>query len=309
LKSQDPSSKKSVRKIVQTLWTKPVFEEDTNIHQRFHGGWLNKKYNYMAWTLSCLQSRKFYDKVELVTDARGKLLLIDNLELPYTNVRVELDCLNHYPNSLWTLPKIYTYNIQDEPFIHIDGDVFIWEKFHEKIESAQLCSQQLVIDHKPQYIAMKEIESYFKFIPDCIKIDKTENSVLRISNAGILGGTNLDFFREFANLSFRFVNNNLSQLHNIKSGNFGMIFEEYLFYCLSRTRGIEVTYLRVPLTDDFTGTQLIGFETVPSKTKFIHPVGTFKKYKKICDLLDSTLLINYPEYYFKIMKLLHEFKI
>jgi hypothetical protein len=156
---------------------------------------------------------------------------------------------------------------------------------------------------------MKEIESYFTFIPDCIKNDIKESSVLKISNAGILGGTNLDFFREFANLSFRFVDDNLSQLHYIKSGSFGMIFEEYLFYCLSRTKGIEVTYLLEPLTDDFTGTQLIGFETAPLKTKFIHPVGTFKKYKKICDLLDSTLLINYPDYYFKITKLLHDFKI
>jgi hypothetical protein len=145
LKSQYPNSKKSVSKIVQTLWTKPVFEDNSNIHQRFHGGWLNKKYNFMAWTLSCLQSKKFYENVELVTDARGKLLLIDNLELPYTNVRVELDCLNNYPNILWTLPKIYTYSIQDEPFIHIDGDVFIWEKFHEKIESANYVHSKLLL--------------------------------------------------------------------------------------------------------------------------------------------------------------------
>ena len=299
-----------IKKIVQTLWTKPVFENGQNEGQnRFHGGWLSKKYNYMAWTLSCLQFRKFYDIVELVTDLTGKQLLIDCLNLPYTNLRVELDCLNHYPSCLWTLPKIYTYSIQEEPFIHTDGDVFIWEKFGVEIESAQLCSQQLVIDHKPQYLTMREIETYFNFIPDCIRKDKLENKILRISNAGLFGGTNLNFFREFVKLSFEFVDKNLSQLNNLKSGNFGMIFEEYLFYCLAKEKGIEVTYLLNPLEDDFKGTQLIDFETVPSKTRFIHPVGTYKQHQQICDLLASTLLMNYPDYYYRIMKLLRDFEI
>jgi hypothetical protein len=300
----------TINKIVQTLWTKPAFDDDNSgFQQRFNGGWLSRKYNYMAWTLSCLQLRKFYDRVELVTDAKGKQLLIDILKLPYTDVRVELDCLNHYSNSLWTLPKIYTYKIQKEPFIHVDGDVFIWEKFSKDIESAQLCSQQLVIDHKPQYVAMEEIETHFKFIPDCIKKDKAENRILRISNAGLFGGNNLDFFKEFVKISFDFVDKNLALLYKLKSGSFGMIFEEYLFYCLAKEEGIEVTYLLEPLMDDFTGTQLIGFETVPSKTKFIHPVGSFKKYRQICDLLSNTLLVNYPDYYYRIIRLLHEFEI
>ncbi|TAL66622.1 MAG: hypothetical protein EPN88_08140 [Bacteroidetes bacterium] len=299
-----------INKIVQTLWTKPVFEDESNeVQNRFHGGWLSKKYNYMAWTLSCLQFKKFYDNVELVTDKRGKQLLIDILNLPYTSVRVELDCLNHYPTSLWTLPKIYTYKIQEEPFIHVDGDVFIWEKFGKNVESAQLCSQQLVIDHKPQYITIEEIETHLNFIPACIRKNRAENKVLRISNAGLFGGTDLDFFREFVKLSFEFVDKNLSQLSKLKSGNFGMIFEEYLFYCLAKEKGIEVTYLLEPLVDNFTGTRLVDFETIPSKTIFIHPVGTYKKYQQICDLLASTLLMNYPDHYYRIMSLLHAFEI
>jgi hypothetical protein len=292
------------------LWTKPIFDDDnTGFQYRYQGGWLSKKYNFMSWTLSCLQLRKFYDKVELITDAIGKQLLIDTLGLPYTDVNVELDSLNHYPNSLWTLPKIYAYKIQKEPFIHTDGDVYIWERFSKTIESSQLCSQQLVIDNKSQYISMKEIETHFKFIPDCIKKDKAENNILRISNAGIIGGTNLNFFKEFVKMSFEFVDKNLAHLDKLKSGNFGMIFEEYLFYCLAKEKGIEVTYLLEPLKDDFTIIQLMDFETVPKKTKFIHPIGNFKKYKQICDLLANTLLVNYPDYYYRIIKLLHEFEI
>jgi len=210
---------------------------------------------------------------------------------------------------LWTLPKIYTYKIQEEPFIHVDGDVFIWEKFNKAIESAQLCSQQLVIDHKPQYFAMEEIEANCKYIPECIRKDRAENKILKISNAGLFGGNNLDFFREFVKIAFEFVDRNLSQLDKLRSGCFGMIFEEYLFYCLAKNKGIEVTYLLEPLTDDFTGTQLISFETAPVKTKYIHPVGSFKKYQQICNLLADTLLLNFPDYYYRIIELLDEFEI
>jgi hypothetical protein len=300
----------AINRIVQTLWTKPVFENGTiEFQNRFHGGWLSKKYNYMAWTLSCLQFRKFYEQVEIVTDKKGKELLIDKLDLPYTSIKIELDCLNKYPNSLWTLPKIYCYKIQSDPFIHTDGDVLIWEKFRDDIESARLVSQQLVIDHKPQYITMDEIEAHLNYIPDCITKDRRECNVLRISNAGLLGGTDLNFYKEFTQLAFDFVDKNLSQLHKLTTGNFGMIFEEYLFYCLAKEKEIDVTYLLEPLTDDFKGTKLVDFETVPSKTKFIHPVGTYKRYQHICDLLENTLLIQYPDYYYRILKLLHDFAI
>jgi hypothetical protein len=299
-----------INKIVQTLWTKPIYEDNRDKTQnRFQGGWLSRKYYYMAWTLSCMQFRRYYPNVELVTDSRGQQLLIDKLNLPYTRIRNELDCLNHYPSSLWTLPKIYTYKIQEEPFIHADGDVFIWEKFGNTIECARLCSQQIVVDHKPQYIVMEEIEKNFNYIPECIRNDRKQNVKLKISNAGLIGGTDLDFFREYANLANDFVERNIDKLKYIKSGVFGMIFEEYLFYCFAKEKGIEITYLLEPLTDDFTGTKLVDFETVPSITKFIHPVGTYKKYQQICDLLEITLQLNYPYYYYKILKLLNDFEI
>jgi hypothetical protein len=296
-----------INRIVQTLWTKPLFEcPNSESQNRFHGGWLSKKYNYMAWTLSCLQFRKYYENVELVTDKKGKELLVDKLALPYSDVKVELDCLNKYPNSLWTLPKIYCYQMQKDPFIHTDGDVLVWEKFNDEIETAKITSQQLVVDHKPQYFAIEEIEANFKYIPECITKERQECNVLKISNAGLLGGTDLNFFKEFTQLSFDFVNKNLSRLSKLKSGNFGMIFEEYLFYCLAKERGIEVTYLLDPLTDDFKGTKLVDFESVPSN-RFIHPVGKYKQYQVICDLLESTLLMYYPENYYRILRLLHDF--
>ncbi len=301
---------KRINKIVQTLWTKPIYDDpNVDVQNRFNGGWNSKKYYFMNWALSCLQLRKFYNDVELLTDERGKHLLIDCLNLPYTNVRVELDCLNHYHTMLWTLPKIYSYKIQNEPFIHADGDVIIWERFNDNIETAQLCSQQLVMDHKPQYFVLDEIFDNFNYIPECIKKDKDENTTLCISNAGILGGTNLDFFKEYVDQSFEFVDKNLSNLYKLKSGIFGMIFEEYLFYCLAKEKGIDITYLLEPIGDDFQGTKLVDFESVPYKVKYIHPVGAYKRNPDIAESLSNTLLRFYPEWYYGILELLHDFVI
>ena len=129
-------------KIVQSFWSKPHSDALINVWEsRSHGGWLDDKYHYMSWALSSYQLRKYYDEVELVTDAAGKELLIDILNLPYTNVVVKLDEINDYDRDLWALGKVYTYSLQQSPFLHVDGDIFIWKPFEKKLlESGAYCS-------------------------------------------------------------------------------------------------------------------------------------------------------------------------
>jgi hypothetical protein len=77
-------------KIVQTLWTLPSFAKNSkeNLENRLSGGWLHPKYYYFAMAYSCLTLKKFYDKIELVTDKIGADLLINKLKLPYTSVKI-----------------------------------------------------------------------------------------------------------------------------------------------------------------------------------------------------------------------------
>ena len=126
-------------KIVQSLWSKP--NQGLPFSEKNKLGWPDRKYNYFSWALSVLQFKQYYDEVELVTDKEGYQLLIDKLGLPYSRVQVLLDDVNDYPPRLWAIGKIYVYNIQEQPFIHADGDVFIWKKFDERFESAPLVAQ------------------------------------------------------------------------------------------------------------------------------------------------------------------------
>ena len=77
----------------------------------------------------------------MVTDSQGYDVLINKLHLPYTDVIVSLDCLNHYNPNLWALAKIKAYQSIKEPFIHVDGDVFIWTKIDESLRDHELIVQ------------------------------------------------------------------------------------------------------------------------------------------------------------------------
>src|ERR1700753_287037 len=123
-------------RVVQSLWS--ANQPDPF---RFKAGWFAPEYHLMAWALSCLQLRQFYDDVVLYTDSQGARVLIDQLQLPYTEVVCDLDKINSYHPELWAAGKIYTYRQQQAPFIHVDGDVFIWKAFDEALLNADLIAQ------------------------------------------------------------------------------------------------------------------------------------------------------------------------
>ncbi|OXG09134.1 hypothetical protein BC749_10348 [Flavobacterium araucananum] len=290
-------------KIVQSLWIKPSLKkENVNVSDRNKGGWFDKKYNYMSWALSCLQFKKYYDKVELVTDALGYDLLINKLELPYTKVDVSLDVLNDYHPDLWALGKIYAYSIQDEPFIHADGDIFIYKKFEESFEKSALISQNLEkgFDYYDQVFT--SIKENFDYVPDYLYESQSKNNQIIAVNAGLLGGSSLDFMKEYTAEAFRFVDNNTANLDKINIGMFNTVFEQFLFHSIAEKKEIDVSYYLSNVNHVFDG--LADFTALPNKGAYIHTVGIYKRVKYICDLLAHRLLTDYPEYYYKIMTLI-----
>ena len=82
-------------KIIQSFWT----GNKNSLTDSY--GWLLPIFNYLSWIISCNQLRRYYDDVTLVTDSQGYDVLINKLHLPYTDVIVSLDCLNHYNQNLF----------------------------------------------------------------------------------------------------------------------------------------------------------------------------------------------------------------
>lgn len=289
-------------KIVQSYWSKPSSKgADLNPNNRNLGGWLEKKHNYMSWTLSCLQLNKFYEEIELVTDEAGYKLLIEQLELPYIKVHVTLDNLNSYHANLWALGKIYTYSKQDEPFIHVDGDVFIWKKFPSEIEEAELCVQNYEIDEPGYKHVYHHVKRHFEYYPKFM--DNRGNDIITSVNAGIMGGHNLSFFKEYASVVFEFIDKNINRMTGLDTGSFNMFYEQFLFLRLAEQKAIDIKFLvddQRKLLDKH-----VNFTGVPT-TSYIHTVGAFKKRIETGKLLEHMLKTYYPIHYYRLIGLLRE---
>jgi hypothetical protein len=290
-------------KIVHSYWSKPGLANKNAIDKN-HGGWLHKKYYYFSWALSCLKFKEIYGNIELVTDKPGYALLVEKLKLPYTSIKVELDILNDYHEKLWAIGKLHAYRIQEEPFLHVDGDVFIWDRFGKSIETASLAAQHREADYAHYKDAYNDLNSYFNYIPEIITDDYQKYGKIDASNAGVFGGSDLDFFQEYVKEAFDFIQRNKTSLENEKvfGSRFAIMYEQYLFSCMARKKQLKINYLFPDNSIDYK--QLSDFKNKYTSTKYTHIIDVRKKLNSYCFELENVLRAEYPGYYYKIIKVL-----
>jgi Family of unknown function (DUF6734) len=290
-------------KIIQSLWSRPFLKNnDDPIIGRFNGGWLNYELNFLSWTLSCLTLIKNYKHVVLYTDKVGKEILIDLLKLPYSKCIVALDDINDYDDNLWALGKLYTYYLQKEPFLHVDGDFYIWNKFPDRIMHSELIAQS----------KENNVEFYQKFINEAlqnlsnipfeiIKYSTLETNIGG-SNAGIIGGKNIEFLHNYATQAIDFVDTNKDNLEKINKSNFNIFYEQYLFKCMAKSQNVNISYLINNVSENFQ--ELTRFQSHPNDHKYIHMVGYAKKQSILSEQMLIRLKMEFPVYYSRTCNLI-----
>ncbi|MGB5976843.1 MAG: DUF6734 family protein [Cyclobacteriaceae bacterium] len=288
-------------KIVHSFWTLPSRLKGYN---KYEGGWVEKKYNYMSWALSCLQFSQFYNEVEIVTDTYGARLLADLLQLPYTTVKVELDRLNDYHPNLWALGKTIAYGMQDTPFIHADGDIFIYDYLPDRVEQAPLVAQHLEVDFSYYYPIANHLIKEFEYVPEYILKDREENKIIRSYSAGLMGGQDTAFMKEYSEEVFSFIDRNQTSLEKVHVHSLNVIFDQYLFYCLTQDRDREVTCYTGNVNRQFDG--FTDFSGIPGRSAYLHPLDVFKKNPANCEQIAYRLRRDYPQYYYRIIQLLRD---
>ncbi len=293
-------------KIIQSFWTKPFLRSSNSlIDARLNGGWTSRKYNYFSWALSCLQLLKYYKEVELVTDDLGRFLLIDQMQLPYTGVSVGLNDLDDQEPGLWALGKIYAYQLQDGPFLHVDNDIFIWKEFADRITNAPLSAQNRESNSSLYAETFREVCEKFTYLPSFLRSQNGAPS-LSCSNVGIVGGNAVGFFKEYTAEAFKFVEENANAIRkNIGSMNtayLNIIYEQLFFLHLAAERAIPVTYL-FPEHDNIPR-HLGLFHKAEQNDQFVHCLGTYKQNRIVYEILELKLKSLYPDYYYRILDLL-----
>jgi hypothetical protein len=283
-------------KVVQTFWSG---NREQILQNAF--GWHGAAYHIQSWALSCQLLRRLYEKVELYTDETGYNFLVKQLKLPYTKVHVVLDDLNHYDTSVWALSKIRTYSLQTSPFIHVDGDVFLWKKFSDELLKSDLIIQNREIGNRYFESSWEILESKLDFIPSEILNHRQNEPAVNVHNFGIFGGKDLDFIQEYSKKAFEFVDKNLAVLDSIQEFNFNIFFEQYLFYCMSQGREVSSYFDRDFIPDQYKG--LASFEDVPNTRSYLHLLGDFKSNPQVCCNMSRQLSIEFPEQYLSCLQL------
>ncbi|WP_348745632.1 DUF6734 family protein [Tenacibaculum sp. 190524A05c] len=282
-------------KVIQSFWSKPSMNQSNDPNSRFKGGWLKQKYSFYSQALSCLTFKQFYNDVELYTDTKGKELLIDQLNLPYSKTHITLDKINSYNPKLWALGKIVSYAEQTEPFLHADSDVFIWEKFPEEMLSSQLFTQNIEVNFPAYQDAFNDILINFDWIPTELINSLYKNQNIHAFNAGIIGGQNHEFFRLLKEKVLSFIDENVHLFEKIDVGIFNTIFEQQLGFALAEKNNIPIHYYLQDVDSDFS--KVINFHTVPFDSKYVHCIGYAKKSEFACEQLEARLQYHFPDFY------------
>lgn len=241
---------------VWSFWSRP-FEDRKNF------GWNKPLHHLLAWGLSLRAAARHYPETVLITDRAGKKLLVDQLGLPFTHVSTELERLQGADTDWWVLGKLTAYNIQDQPFIHLDTDVFLWKPLPPHLLQAALFAQH------PEYPGAHptncfggphEVEQSFSSAGIELPVEwqwarSRDQDYFPQENCGIIGGTQIEFIRYYSGLALDLVLNPKHRPAWARLGDkrpYTVLVEQFLlaacaayhrFHPVSPFRGIKIKHL------------------------------------------------------------------
>lgn len=227
-------------KAIQTFYN---FDKSNNPIKN-SAGFLCPEFNWMSMALSCLLLKKHFGSVTLYCNYSVKEVIIDKLKIPYDNVVLIPEFMDKYDNcNLWALPKIYTYSQQQEPFIHVDCDWFMFDKISDKILSSELWGQN--IEYDDQLYNKRTIDNLLNngaIFPELIIDEINKEPILRVVNAGIIGGNDMSFFKEYLAMINTFLESNIEVLRKLNDGFVNSIYEQFFFYVLCKHHNKKIRY-------------------------------------------------------------------
>jgi len=219
-------------KAVQTFYS--YADEASVIHDS--AGFLSPDMNWKSMALSCLLLKKHFGKVTLYCNQRVSELVSEIFQIPYDHIVQIPDFMERYTGcDLWALPKIYTYSKQTAPFIHVDCDWFMFEKLSERILKSDLIGQN--IEYDDQMYNRRTLEKFISNgceFPSWVMKDYDSQPILRVVNAGILGGNDICFIQSYVEIIREFIEKNLSVIRNTNDGFINSLYEQLFFYLLAK---------------------------------------------------------------------------
>jgi hypothetical protein len=188
-----------VKTALYSFWSKPFLAK---AEFKTFGEFNTKEDFLLSWSVSVKLARRHFVRVILVTDTWAWKNLFEPLGLPIDDVRIildDLDCIT----DMWSIAKAYAILEMDEPFIHLDPDVYLWGELSDEILRAKVFAQSREGKWDPyqDQLYTKRSEDYHRnFGGSCKYFDnfRAEDLEHLAYNAGVVGGNDLGFLKSWA---------------------------------------------------------------------------------------------------------------
>lgn len=283
---------------VWSFWSKPY-------RAGREASWADDWYHWLAWGLSVHAARQHYPETVLVTDDAGARVLVDALELPFTEVSTALNGLEADPDW-WALGKLEAYRRQTAPFIHIDADVFLWTPLNPALNSAPVLAQNpepipslLETCYRPDLLEAV-------IAPDWLPVEWTwyrrARAAWRAECCGVFGGTRVDFIQHYATQALAMASDThdrpgLARLPD-KPGHMILLEQYLLSACLeyyaeqpgSAFADVHIQYVFDRLEEAY-------IPGVAEAAGYTHLAGGTKRNRRICRDLERRVREDLPQFY------------
>lgn len=187
-----------INKIVYSYWSAPLESRWSNYIKGLSKE-DNKKAIFNCLLLSVLYAKKWGFRIELITDLYGEKQFKD---FPFDKISTELEFLT-FKGKSWVQGKVLAIALQNEPFIHLDWDVFLLKKevvftlksFKEDLLVQSVDTDELFVNNYRELLT--NLHWHMDFTPYHIKgLHKTHKKAF---NCGVMGFNNMKLKNEFVN--------------------------------------------------------------------------------------------------------------
>ena len=285
-------------KLIQSFWTKPYVKTGS-----LSGGWMEAKYHLFSWALSTNLLNEIYNEVYLYTDSLGKIILCDLLELPFSKVYTSLDDLHKYNSNLWTFGKVHTYGLQNEPFLHVDSDVFIAQKFPQPLMDGEIIFQNYDLNLNIYKVAYNQLKNMNCSLPKFITCELSESYCGL--NAGIFGGNSVSRIKEYVAEVKLFHDQNKEIIDSMDVTNINIFLEQLFMYYYFTNKECRLNPLFPELDTGFQN--YTHFWKIAREKNYIHLISFYKKKRQLLEQMEAFLRFKYPNSYYKSLDLINRY--
>jgi hypothetical protein len=132
-------------------------------------------------------------------------------DIPYNEIHeIKSHEMENIPKCLWSMSKLVAISKINEPFLHIDFDLFLFKLNKPCLEKDIICLHTEFYMEK----AMERLQKIMK-----IQAEQTLGFRYISYNCGIVGGRNFEFFKKASKEILEYISENKSHIDEIYSKN------------------------------------------------------------------------------------------